>query len=86
MVQSLARPQMRATASALMLLLFNLIGFGLGPWLVGLFNDLLAPRYGVEAVRYSLLFILLASLWAALHNFLAARTLARDLRAKDVPA
>jgi MFS family permease len=85
MVQSLARPQMRATASALMLLLFNLIGFGLGPWLVGLFNDLLQPRYGAEAVRYSLLIILFTSLWAALHNYLAARTLARDLRAKDLP-
>jgi MFS family permease len=83
MVQSLARPQMRATASALMLLLFNLIGFGLGPWLVGLINDLLEPRFGAEAIRYSLLCILGASLWAALHNALAARTLARDLRAKD---
>lgn len=85
MVQSLARPQMRATASALMLLLFNLIGFGLGPWLVGFLNDLLAPRFGAGAVRYSLLIIALASPWAAAHNFLAARTLARDLRAKQFP-
>jgi MFS family permease len=83
MVQSLARPQMRATASALMLLLFNLIGFGLGPWLVGLLNDLLEPRLGAESVRWSLFVIVFFSLWAAAHNFLAARTLARDLRAKD---
>jgi MFS family permease len=86
MVQSLARPQMRATASALMLLMFNLIGFGVGPWVVGLLNDVLAPRFGTESVRYSLLIILFASLWAAGHNALAARTLARDLRAKDAPA
>jgi MFS family permease len=84
MVQSLVRPQMRATASALMLLMFNLIGFGVGPWLVGLFNDLLEPNLGAEAVRYSLLIISVTSLWAALHNYLAARTLARDLRAKDL--
>jgi MFS family permease len=81
MVQSLARPEMRATASALMLLLFNLIGFGLGPWVVGLTNDLLAARFGAESVRYSLVLIALAIPWAAAHNALAARTLARDLRA-----
>jgi MFS family permease len=86
MVQGLARPQMRATASALMLLLFNLIGFGLGPTVVGVLNDLLEPRFGAEAVRYSLLTIACVSLWAAAHNFLAARTLARDLRAKDAAA
>jgi MFS family permease len=83
MVQSLARPQMRATASALMLLLFNLIGFGLGPLIVGVLNDVLEPRFGAEAIRYSLLAILSTALWAAVHNFLAARTLARDLRAKE---
>lgn len=86
MVQSLVLPRMRATASALMLLAFNLIGFFLGSWLVGLINDLLEPRLGIESVRYSLLIILGASVWAALHNFLAARTLARDLRVKDAPA
>jgi MFS family permease len=83
MVQSLVRPEMRATASALMLLLFNLIGFGIGPWLVGLSSDLLEPRFGDEAVRYSLVIIAFASVWGAAHNALAARTLARDLRAKD---
>ena len=83
MVQGLARPQMRATASALMLLLFNLIGFGLGPTVVGLLNDLLEPQFGAQSIRWSLLAIACVSLWAAAHNALAARTLARDLRAKD---
>jgi predicted MFS family arabinose efflux permease len=80
MVQSLAPPSMRATASALMLLMFNLIGFGLGPWAVGLLNDALAPRFGAEAVRYSLLLIGLTAFWGAAHNLLAARTLARELQ------
>lgn len=79
MVQSLAPPQMRATASALMLLMFNLIGFGLGPWAVGILNDTLEPQFGAEAVRYSLLLIGLTSLWGTAHNVVAARTLARDL-------
>jgi MFS family permease len=83
MVQSLAHPAMRATASALMLLLFNLIGFGLGPWAVGALNDLLEPRLGEQAVRYSLLIIAITAAWGAAHNALAARTLERDLRAKD---
>jgi hypothetical protein len=81
MVQSLARPQMRATASALMLLLFNLIGFGLGPWIVGLLNDLLEPQFGAQSIRWSLLVIACASLWAA------ARALARTRHdASSAPA
>jgi hypothetical protein len=83
MAQGLARPQMRAMASAVMLLVQNLIGLGLGPWSVGLLNDALAPRFGVHAVRYSLLLVALASLWGATHNCLAARTLRADLRAKE---
>ncbi len=79
MVQTLAPLHMRATASALMLLSFNLIGFGLGPWIVGLLNDALEPRFGAEAVRYSLLLVGLTSFWGSAHNLLAARTLARDL-------
>lgn len=80
MAQGLARPAMRAMASAITLLLINFIGFGLGPWVVGLVNDALAPRFGSETVRYSLLIIGAFHVWAAVHNALAARTLRADLQ------
>ncbi len=85
MHQGLARPELRATSSALALLIMNLIGLGLGPTAVGFLNELLLPRFGAEAVRYSLLLVAVASLWGAAHNLLAARTLRQDLGAKDRP-
>ncbi len=60
-----------------------MIGFGLGPWLVGILNDRLHSRFGDEAVRYSLLIIGAFHVWGALHNWLAARTLRQDLAAKE---
>ncbi len=79
MAQGLAQPAMRAMASAITLLLINLIGFGLGPWVVGMVNDALEPRFGETTVRYSLLIIGVFHVWAAAHNVLAARTLRQDL-------
>jgi MFS family permease len=83
MALTLAKPQMRATASALALLVMNLIGLGLGPTVVGILNDALEPSFGHLAVRYSLLIIAVTSLWGGLHNYLAARALPRDLRATE---
>lgn len=45
--------RMRAMASAVLFLIANLIGLGLGPQAVGLLNDLLAGLFGAEAVRCS---------------------------------
>lgn len=46
--------RMRATASVLMAVTVTLVGIGVAPLLVGIANDLLAPRLGQEAVRYTL--------------------------------
>jgi MFS family permease len=85
MHQSLARPEMRATSSAMVLLLMNLVGLGLGPTAVGFLSDLLAPSLGDDSLRYALLGVGLAALWGAAHNLLAARSLREDLRAKERP-
>ena len=50
-----ARPQMRATAAALFLLIANLVGQVLGPLVVGFLNDTLSASYGELAIRYSLI-------------------------------
>ncbi len=77
--QNLVRPAMRAFTSALMLFVVNLIGLGLGPQAVGLLNDGLAPRFGAEAIRYSLCLVGLTNLWAAAHFAWAARAFRADL-------
>jgi hypothetical protein len=83
LTQTLVRIRMRAVASAILLFVVNLIGLGLGPQTVGLLNDLLQPRFGAGAVRWSLgAVVLVTSLWAALHFALAARSLRADLEAK----
>jgi MFS family permease len=82
MTQALVPPRMRAQAAAVLLLILNLIGMGLGPQFVGLLSDLLAPRLGAESLRWALLGTVVAgALWSTVHYVLAARTLREDLRA-----
>jgi MFS family permease len=81
-IQSLAKPRMRATMSAIGLFAMNLVGFGLGPLIAGTLSDMLRPRFGEDAIRYAVLAMTVVMLWAALHYFLAARTYREDLNAK----
>ena len=84
MAQGLASLHMRAMVSALLLFVINLVGLGLGPQTVGLLSDLLKPSYGLESVRYALFWVVLTgAAWSSVHYLLAARTLRRDLEAKD---
>ncbi len=52
--QSLVMPRMRATLSAIMLLLTTLLGFGVGPLITGGISDLTAPYVGVMSVGYGM--------------------------------
>jgi predicted MFS family arabinose efflux permease len=81
--QNLVRPALRAFTSSLMVFVINLIGLGLGPQAVGLLNDGLGPRFGTEAIRYSLCAVALANAWAAAHWIWAARTLREDLSSRQ---
>ena len=66
--QSLVPPGLRAICNAVLLLVFNLIGLGLGPWLVGMTSDALTAHFGAGAdgLRYALAMSLLASLTGAI--------------------
>jgi len=77
--QSLVPIRMRSVASAILLFIVNIIGLGLGPQLVGLLSDFFQEQHGVESLRYALLCLSLVNVWTALHYFLAARTLQKDL-------
>ena len=80
MTQSIAKPHMRALASAVLLFIINLIGLGLGPWALGALSDGLAPRFGTESLRYALVIVvIIGNIWSTLHYMLAARTLREDL-------
>ena len=85
MTQALVKLRMRALASAVLLLILNLIGLGLGPWFVGVLSDALAPTYGKESLGTALLWVVVVgNAWSTIHYLLAARTLREDLRAKDL--
>ncbi len=77
-VQHLVPPPERATASALFLLINNLIGLGGGIYALGALSEFLAPIYGEEALRYSMLYSLALYALAALLMALAGPSLKRD--------
>ncbi len=62
LVMSIARVRMRAVAIAILLLSTSLLGLAVGPFVVGVLNDMLAPSLGVMAIRYSLLVIVVSAL------------------------
>mgnify|MGYP001319468965 FL=1 len=70
----------RSTSSAILFLILNIIGLGLGPFAVGLLSDLFDPSLGVESLRYAMLAVLpTACVWSSIHFYLASRTLKADL-------
>jgi predicted MFS family arabinose efflux permease len=76
---SLVPANMRAFASAVLFLVLNLIGLGLGPLFVGAMSDWLAPYYGLESLRFALASTLLVSVVAITLFFLAGRHIQQDL-------
>lgn len=80
MTQGLARLRMRALASAILLFVVNMVGLGIGTQAIGIANDLLQERYGMAAIRYSLLgAALVGGALATIFFLLASRTLKEDL-------
>jgi len=79
LAQGLAAVRMRGTAAALLLLIVNLIGLGIGPQLVGSLNDALAPRFGDAAIRWSLTVAALVNALACASHLWGARSVRADL-------
>ena len=61
-VQNLAPTNKRTQASAMLLLMLNLIGMGLGPLFVGILSDVLIPQFDDYSLRYALVVSLAAVL------------------------
>lgn len=79
---SLVPPAMRALTSAVLFLVLNMIGLGLGPLTVGLLSDFYAGFWGDNSLRYAMLTAGLLSAPAILLFFMAARHLPADLASK----
>jgi len=77
--QNLVRPNMRATTSAILLLVLNIFGLGGGVFLVGFLNDQLAATYGQIAIRYSLAVVVAIGGASSLFFWLGSAYLPEDL-------
>jgi len=82
-IQSLVEVQMRSTAIALIFLLANLIGFGLGPIAVGVLSDLLSGYYGEESLRYASMVFAPGYLWVAFFYWRASQTIDDDIQSVE---
>ena len=77
-VQSLVPAPMRSTASALFLLINNLLGLAVGFSYFGWMSDLLAPRFGEESLRWAIYSGMVFYVLASVLLIGASRTLKRD--------
>lgn len=72
-IQEMVAPNQRTLVCAILLLVMNLIGFGCGPLLVGIFSDLLTPLFGIDGVRYALMLAICSFIPATYFYFRAGR-------------
>jgi predicted MFS family arabinose efflux permease len=79
LMQRLVVDEMRATTLALVMLLANLVGMGIGPQMVGVLSDLLAPTFGGHSLRYAMMIVSLVTLWSSVHYWKVGRAVKDDL-------
>ncbi len=80
--QSVVAPHRRATAAALLLLILNLIGLGLGPTFLGASSDFLAKTQhlgAAEGLRWALIVTSCFGVVAAAFFWMARRTIREDV-------
>jgi pimeloyl-ACP methyl ester carboxylesterase/MFS family permease len=84
--QHIVPPNMRATASAMFLLINNLMGLALGNLSIGMLSDGLTPMFGDEALRYALTAGGVYYLVAGVLLLIAAPLLRKDWEGDAAPA
>jgi predicted MFS family arabinose efflux permease len=81
---NLASSQIRGRVIAVIGVGSTLIGYGLGPQVVGLLSDAFNAWVGVESLRFALIATMFIILWSATHFFLAARAISCSRTIADV--
>ena len=89
LLHNLAPPSARTMATAILILVLNVAGLGLGPPMIGMLSDILEPTYGTEALKmslYSIVAVLLASAasYAALARLVRRSAIGSAEQAADV--
>lgn len=78
LVQNLTPPRSRATAAAVLMLMFNIVGLGFGPPFAGVVSDFLKPEYGDESLRWALMALMPFAAAAGFAQYRMTRTLEKD--------
>jgi len=76
-IQSLVQPGSRSFAAAVTLFCIQGIGLAAGAFLTGWLSDKFAGQYGANSLRWSMIVMSLASVWAAFHYWAASNHLGR---------
>lgn len=80
LIQNLVKVPMRTVAAAIGMFLLNIIGLGLGPLVVGMAADVLAPQYGAEALRVTLTAFVFVNLWSVFHFWRAGALIGKTAK------
>lgn len=77
-VQSQSPPDARAMSAALLLLTYNIIGFGCMPLLIGAASDVMQDASGRDGLSSAMLLLVPFSLWSAVHFLLGSLHMRRS--------
>jgi len=86
LAMTLVPSHMRGTTAAVLQVLSNLIGFGVGPMVGGALSDALHPYFGDQSLRYALAFFVFLSLWPCAHLLRASVLVRRAKQQADAGA
>lgn len=79
LLQRMTPADARARAAAMQSVTATLVGLGLGPLIVGMVSDALAPTFGAESLRWGLAALLIPQALAAFHLWRCGRTVREDV-------
>lgn len=83
-IQRLVPLRMRATSVAVLILVDNVVGLGLGPQFVGMMSDSLRPFVGVDSLRIAMLVAMAGFAVSGIGFLLAARHLRAELASRSL--
>jgi len=70
---------MQTKSSAILFLVLNLIGLGIGPLMIGMISDYLSADYGSESLRYAFCIVFFTGGISMVLYFLAGKHYQKDL-------